>query len=182
MPGRIAGTISKRNSFMRVGRNDIVISNRSFDIERNASSTWNVNAGSVVITMMNKMRNSMPWNQMMANTTQDSAGMPWKNVSTGAMKFSAVLELADDQRQHAAEDEGAEQAGEDAPGGEQHVDQERAGDQNFDGARDDFRHRRKQKGRKQRRQNLPKRRQREHAGGRLQDAHGARVHHCIGFS
>ena len=29
---------------------------------------------------------------MMANTTQDSAGIPWKNVSTGAMKFSAVFD------------------------------------------------------------------------------------------
>src|SRR5512142_3534863 len=42
--------------------------------------------------MMNSTRNSMPWNQMMANTTQDSAGMPWKKVSTGAMKFSAVFD------------------------------------------------------------------------------------------
>ena len=29
---------------------------------------------------------------MMANTTQDSAGIPWKKVNTGAMKFSAVLD------------------------------------------------------------------------------------------
>ncbi len=54
----------------------MVISNRSFDIERNASRIWNVNAGSVVMIMMNRMRNSVPWNQMMAITTQDSAGMP----------------------------------------------------------------------------------------------------------
>src|SRR5215475_13199076 len=44
------------------------------------------------MTMMNSTRNSMPWNQMMANTTHDSAGMPWKKVNTGAMKFSAVLD------------------------------------------------------------------------------------------
>ena len=92
----------------------MVISNRSFDIERKASRIWNVKAGRVVITMMNSTRNSMPWNQMMANTTQDSAGMPWKNVSTGATKFSAVFDLADHQRQHAAEDEGAEQPAENA--------------------------------------------------------------------
>ena len=49
-------------------------------------------AGSVVITMMKSTRNSMPWNQMMANTTHDSAGMPWKKVRIGAMKFSAVLD------------------------------------------------------------------------------------------
>ena len=54
----------------------MVISNRSLDMERNASRIWKVKAGSVVITMMNSTRNSMPWNQMMANTTQDSAGMP----------------------------------------------------------------------------------------------------------
>ena len=61
----------------------MVISNRSFDIERKASRIWKVKAGSVVITMMKKMRNSMPWNQMMAMTTQDSAGMPCRNTSTG---------------------------------------------------------------------------------------------------
>ena len=124
----------------------------------------------------------MPWNQMMANTTQDSAGMPWKNVSTGAMKFSSRLRLPDHQRQNAAEDEGAEQPAEDARRGQQHVSQQRAGDQNFDGARDDLRHRRKQKRRKDHRQNLPARRQHEHAGGGLQDAHGARVGHFSGFS
>ena len=40
-------------------------------------------AGSVVITMMKKMRNSVPWNQMMAMITQDSAGMPCRNTSSG---------------------------------------------------------------------------------------------------
>src|SRR3981081_74712 len=94
MPGTMVGTIRKRNSVQRDGRNDIVISNRSFDIERMASRIWNVNAGSVVITMMKRMRNSVPWNQMMANTTQDSAGMPWKKVRTGLMKFSSVFERA----------------------------------------------------------------------------------------
>ena len=44
----------------RVGRNDITISNRSFDMPRKASSTWNVNAGSDVITMMKRMRGSVP--------------------------------------------------------------------------------------------------------------------------
>ncbi len=92
MPGTMVGTIRKRNSVQRLGRNAMVISNRSFDIERKASRIWKVKAGSVVITMMNSTRNSMPWNQMMANTTQDSAGMPWKNVSTGAIKFSAVFD------------------------------------------------------------------------------------------
>ena len=33
-------------------------------------------AGSDVTVMMKKMRGSVPWNQMIANTTQDSAGMP----------------------------------------------------------------------------------------------------------
>ena len=61
----------------------MVISNRSFDIERKASRIWNVKAGSVVITMMNRMRNSMPWNQMMAITTQESAGMPCRNTRMG---------------------------------------------------------------------------------------------------
>ena len=60
MPGTMVGTISTLNSVQRRGRNDIVISNRSFDIERKASRIWKVKAGSVVITMMKKMRNSMP--------------------------------------------------------------------------------------------------------------------------
>ena len=38
----------------------MVISNRSFDIERKASRIWKVKAGRVVITMMNSTRNSMP--------------------------------------------------------------------------------------------------------------------------
>ena len=42
-----------------------------------------MNAGNVVITMMKKMRNSMPLNQMIAITTQDSAGMPWLKLSSG---------------------------------------------------------------------------------------------------
>ena len=79
----MVGTISTLNRVQRRGRNDIVISNRSFDIERKASRIWKVNAGKVVITMMKKMRNSMPWNQMMAMTTHDSAGMPCRNTSTG---------------------------------------------------------------------------------------------------
>src|ERR1700744_716776 len=33
--------------------------------------------------MMKKIRGSMPWNQMIANTTQDSAGMPWNSVRIG---------------------------------------------------------------------------------------------------
>ena len=73
-----------------LGRNDIVISYRSFDIERSASRIWKVKAGSVVITMMKNTRNSMPLNQMMANTTQDRAGMPWKKVKIGETKFSIV--------------------------------------------------------------------------------------------
>ena len=40
----------------RVGRKRITISIRSFDMPRSASSTWNVNAGSVVSTMMKRMR------------------------------------------------------------------------------------------------------------------------------
>ena len=39
--------------------------------------------GSVVITMMKKMRNSMPLNQMIAITTHDSAGMPWLKLRSG---------------------------------------------------------------------------------------------------
>ena len=36
----------------------------------------------------------MPLNQMMANTTQDSAGMPWHRFSTGARKSLAADERA----------------------------------------------------------------------------------------
>ena len=60
MPGTMVGTIRKRNSVQRLGRNAMVISNRSFDIERKASRIWKVKAGSVVITIMNSTRNSMP--------------------------------------------------------------------------------------------------------------------------
>ena len=52
--------IMARNSFARVGRKLITISTRSRDIACNAPSTWNVKAGRVVITMMKKMRDSMP--------------------------------------------------------------------------------------------------------------------------
>ena len=83
MPGTTVGSTSTRNRVQRVGRNATVISNRSFDIERTASRIWNVKAGSVVTSMMKKMRNSVPWNQMMAITTQDSAGMPCSRISTG---------------------------------------------------------------------------------------------------
>ena len=55
-----AGAIITRNSFIRVGRKLNTISIRSLDIPRNAPSTWNVNAGNVVITMMKKIRNSTP--------------------------------------------------------------------------------------------------------------------------
>jgi hypothetical protein len=51
-----------------------------------------VKAGKVVITMMKKMRNSTPWNQMMANTTQDSAGMPCNRVRIGERKLSTARE------------------------------------------------------------------------------------------
>jgi hypothetical protein len=34
MPGTMVGTIRTRNSVQPLGRNDMVISNRSFDIER----------------------------------------------------------------------------------------------------------------------------------------------------
>ena len=60
MPGTMVGTIRNLNKVQGRGRNDIVISNKSFDIERKASRIWNVKAGSVVSTMMKKMRNSMP--------------------------------------------------------------------------------------------------------------------------
>src|ERR1700760_618172 len=42
--------------------------------------------------MMKRMRNSTPWNQMMANTTQDSAGMPWNSVRIGDRKLSTARE------------------------------------------------------------------------------------------
>src|SRR5436305_9914247 len=42
--------------------------------------------------MMKRMRNSTPWNQMMANTTHDSAGIPWNNVRIGDRKLSAPRE------------------------------------------------------------------------------------------
>ena len=60
MSGRIGGRIITRAFWRASGRNDITISTRSFDMPRKASSTWNVNAGSDVTVMMNKMRGSVP--------------------------------------------------------------------------------------------------------------------------
>jgi predicted TIM-barrel enzyme len=60
MPGTTVGSTSTRNSVQRVGRKAMVISNRSFDMERTASRIWKVKAGSVVTSMMKKMRNSVP--------------------------------------------------------------------------------------------------------------------------
>ena len=76
----------------------------------------------------------MPWNQMMANTTQDRAGIPWKKVNTGARKFSAVLEWPMIIAENPAEDEGAEQPTENSPRGEQYIDQKGSRDQYLDGA------------------------------------------------
>src|SRR6201991_4818651 len=42
--------------------------------------------------MMKRRRNSTPLNQIMANTTQDSAGMPWNNVRIGDRKLSTARE------------------------------------------------------------------------------------------
>src|SRR6267142_1190985 len=42
--------------------------------------------------MMKRMRNSTPWNQMMANTTQDNAGIPWNSVRIGDRKLSTARE------------------------------------------------------------------------------------------
>ena len=39
----------------------------------------------MVITMMKKMRNSVPWNQMMATITHESAGMPCRKIRNGLM-------------------------------------------------------------------------------------------------
>ena len=67
-----------------------------------------MNAGSVVMTMMKKMRNSVPWNQMMAI---DHPGQRRDALQEHQERGDIALELrlaADRDRQQRCPEEGAE--------------------------------------------------------------------------
>ena len=133
----------------------------------------------MVITMMNSTRNSMPWNQMMANTTHDSAGMPWKKVSTGAMKFSAVFDWPMIIARMPPRMKAPNSPPKMRPAVSSTSIRRDPVVSDLDRARENLRYRREQIMWEHHGQDLPTRRQHDQAGGGLQNAHGARIRHCI---
>jgi hypothetical protein len=84
--------------------------------------------------MMNSTLNSTPLNQMIG---EHDPGQRRDALEEGEHRRNEVLRrlrLPDQHCEQSAEQEGAEQAAEDARGGKQHVDQQRSGDEDLDGA------------------------------------------------
>ena len=107
----------------------------------------------------------MPGNQMMAMTTHDSAGMPWRK---GQHRREVALDrrrAADQEGQQGSEHERPQQTAEDAGRSQQHLGEKRCVEQYFHCSRQDGRDRRDEIARKEQRCDLPEDEQHEHACG-----------------
>jgi hypothetical protein len=160
----------------------MVISNRSFDIDRSASRIWKGEGGQ---GRHHHDEEDAELDAVKPDDGDDHPGERRDALEEHQHRRDVTFHArgaADRKRHDGAQDEGTKQPGEDPHGRDQHLCKQWPTEHDRHRARDDVGHRREEIRRKEQRDDLPDAGDDQRARGRLQEADEARIsRHGIGF-